>query len=169
VVQGAGDHNGKLWVSSRERGRSIEMNKLVDFFGASVERLGAFYPTHCLMAIFRNQAGAELALHKVLNAGFASSDVIAADGEAVLEFDKDETDLARFIMRAVSRFFATEQVFADHDLADARHGAGFLAVRCPTDGLKNTAWSVIELEAPLDARYYSRLGIEHLAGDFKTN
>ena len=36
------------------------MNKLVDFFGGSVERLGAFYPTHCLMAIFRNPADAEL-------------------------------------------------------------------------------------------------------------
>jgi hypothetical protein len=145
------------------------MNKLVDFFGASVERLGAFYPTHCLMAIFRNPSDAEVALHRLVNAGFSASDVIAADGKAVLEFDKDETDLARFIMRAVSRFFATEQVFADHDLEDARHGAGFLAVRCPTDDLKNAAWSVIEPEAPLDARYYSRLGIEHLAGDFKTD
>jgi hypothetical protein len=145
------------------------MNKPVDYFGTSVERMGALYPTHCLIAIFRNQADAELALHKVLNAGFGSSVVIAADGRAVLEFDKDETDLARFIMRAVSRFFATEQVFADHDLEDARHGAGFLAVRCPTDDLKNDAWSIMELEAPVDARYYSRLGIEHLAGDFKTN
>jgi hypothetical protein len=145
------------------------MNKLVDYFGTSVERLGAFYPTHCLMAVFRNPAGAEFALQKLLSAGFAPSDVIAADGKAVLEFDKDETDLARFIMRAISRFFATEQVYADQDLEDARHGAGFLAVRCPTDDLKNTAWSLIEPEGPLDARYYSRLGIEHLAGDFKTN
>ena len=145
------------------------MNKLVDFFGTSVERLGAFYPTHCLMAIFPNPAGAEFTLHKLLSAGFAPADVIAADGDAVLEFDKDEKDLGRFIMQAISRFFATEQVFADHDLEDARHGAGFLAVRCPTDDLKNAAWSVIELEAPLDARYYSRLGIEHLAGDFKTD
>ena len=145
------------------------MNKLVDYFGTSVERMGAFYPRHCLIAVFRNPAGAEFALHKLLSAGFAPSDAIAADGKAVLEFDKDETDLARFIMRAVSRFFATEQVFADHDLEHARHGAGFLAVRCPTDDLKNAAWSVIELEAPLDARYYSRLGIEHLAGDFKTD
>lgn len=145
------------------------MNKLVDFFGGSVERLGAFYPTHCLMAIFRNPADAEVALHRLVSEGFSPSDVITTDGKAVLEFDKDETDLARFIMRAVSRFFATEQVFADHDLEDARHGAGFLAVRCSTDDLKNAAWRVIELEAPLDARYYSRLGIEHLAGDFKTD
>jgi len=145
------------------------MNKLVNFFGTSVERLGAFYPTHCLMAIFPNPAGAEFTLHKLLSAGFAPADVIAADGNAVLEFDKDEKDLGRFIMQAISRFFATEQVFTDHDLEDARHGAGFLAVRCPTDDLKNAAWSVIESEGPLDARYYSRLGIEHLAGDIKTD
>jgi hypothetical protein len=145
------------------------MNKLVDYFGTSVERMGAFYPTHCLVAVFRNAAAAESALQKLLSAGFASSDAIAVDGKAVLEFDKDEKDLARFIMQAISRFFATEQVFADHDLDDARRGAGFLTVRCPTVELKNAAWSLIASEGPLDARYYSRLGIEHLAGDFKTD
>jgi hypothetical protein len=145
------------------------MNKLVDYFGTSVERMGAFYPTHCLIAVFRNPAGAEFALHKLLSAGFAPADAIAADGKAALEFDKDEKDLTRFIMQAISRFFATEQVFADHDLEDARHGAGFLVVRCPTDELKNAARGLIQPEGPLDARYYSRLGIEHLAGDFKTN
>jgi hypothetical protein len=145
------------------------MNKLMDYFGTSVERLGAFYPTHYLVAVFRDPAGAEFALNKLLSGGFAPADTIAADGKAVLEFDRDEKDLARFILQAISRFFATEQVFADHDLEDARHGAGFLAVRCPTDDLKNAAWSLIEPEGPLDARYYSRLGIEHLAGDFKTN
>jgi hypothetical protein len=119
------------------------MNNLVDYFGTSVERLGAFYPTHHLSAVFRNPKGAELSLHKLLSAGFAPSDVIAADGKAVLEFDKEEMDLARFVMQAISRFFATEQVFADHDLEDARKGAGFLAVRCSTDEQKNIAWSLI--------------------------
>ena len=145
------------------------MNNLVDYFRTSGTRLGVFYPTHYLIAVFRDPAGSEFAIHKLWNAGFAPSDATAADGKAVLEFDKEETDLAGFVMQAISRFFATEQVFADHDLEDARHGAGFLAVRCPTDDLKNAAWSIIEPEAPLDARYYSRLGIEHLAGDFETN
>jgi hypothetical protein len=145
------------------------MNKLEDYFKTSGLRLGVFYPTHYLVAVFPNPAGAESALHKLLNAGFAPSDAIAADGNAVLEFDKEETHLAGFVMRAVSRFFGTEQEFADHDLEDARKGAGFLAVLCPTDDLKNRAWSLIESEGPLDARYYSRLGIEHLAGDFKAN
>jgi hypothetical protein len=145
------------------------MNKLVDYFGTSVERLGAFYPTHHLIAVFRSPAAAESALHKLLDAGFAPSEAIAADGKTVLDFDEKETDLARVIMQAISRFFATEQVFADQDLEDARKGAGFLAVLCRNDDQKNAAWSVLEPEGPLDARYYSALGIEHLAGDLRTN
>jgi len=145
------------------------MNKLEDYFKTSGKKLGVFYPTHHLIAVFRSPAGAESALRKSLNGGFAPSDAIAADGKAVLEFDQAETHLAGLVMQALSRFFSTEQVFADHDLEDARQGAGFLAVRCPTDDLKNAAWSLIEPEDPLDARYYSALGIEHLAGDFKTD
>jgi hypothetical protein len=145
------------------------VNELVNYFGKSVERVGAFYPNHHLIAVFRTPAGAALALHKLLNAGFAPSEAIAADGKDVLEFDKEEEDLARFLMQAISRFFATEQAFADQDLKAARHGAGFLAVRCSTDDLKNIAWNLIWPERPLAARYYSDVGIEHLAGDFKTN
>ncbi len=144
------------------------MNELEDYFKTSGMKFGVFYPTHQLIAVFRHPSDAEAAVHQLWNAGFASSDAIAADGKAVLEFDKDEISLAGFVMQALSRFFATEQEFADQDLKDARHGAGFLAVRCPTDDLKNTAWSLIKPEKPIDARYYARLGIEHLAGDFKT-
>ena len=145
------------------------MSKLGEYFKRSGTKLGVFYPTHHLIAVFRSPAGAESALEKVLNGGFAPSDAIATDGKAVLEADEAETDLADFVMRAISRFFSTEQLFADLDLKDAREGAGFLAVRCPTDELKDTAWSLIEPEEPLDARYYSAIGIEHLAGDFKTD
>jgi hypothetical protein len=145
------------------------MNILVDYFKTSGTKLGVFYPTHYLVAVFRDLTGAESALHKLSNAGFAPADAIAADGKTVLEFDEEETNLAGFVMQAISRFFATEQVFTDHDLAAARRGAGILAVHCPTDELKSTAWSVVEAEGPLDARYYSRGGIEHLAGDFKTD
>jgi hypothetical protein len=145
------------------------MNELENYFKKSGTRLGVFYPTHHLIAVFRSPSGADSALAKLLDVGFGPLDAIAADGKTVLEADEAETDLAGFVMRAISRFFATEQVFADHDLEDARKGAGFLAVRCPTDELKNTAWSIIEPEGPLDARYYSAFGIEHLAGDFEAN
>ena len=73
--------------------------------------------------MFRSPAGAESALEKLLNVGFAPSGAIAADGKDVLESDEAEIDLAGFVVRAISRFFATEQVFAE----DARKGAGFLA------------------------------------------
>ena len=145
------------------------MNSLVDYFKTSGKKLGVFYPTHSLIAVFRNPAGADSVVHKLWDAGFAPSDAVAAHGKAVLEFDESEMDLGAFVMRAISRFFATEQVFEDQDLEDARRGAGFLAVRCPTDDLKNTAWSVIEPEGPLDARYYSAGGIEHLAGDLEAH
>jgi len=77
------------------------MNKLVDYFGRSVEKRGAFYPTHCLVAIFRNPEGAEATLQKLFSAGFAPADAIAAEGKDVLEFDKDEEDLARFVLQLV--------------------------------------------------------------------
>lgn len=128
-----------------------------------------FYPTHHLIAIFRNSAGAEVAAHKLWNADFAPSDAIATDGKAILEFDNEEAGLGNIVMQAISRYVGTEQIFADHDLEDARQGAGFLAVRCPTDELKNTAWNLIKAEGPLDARYYAVFGIEHLAGDLKTD
>ena len=44
---------------NKEESLKAQMNKLVNYFGKSVERMGAFYPTHCLVAVFRNPAGAE--------------------------------------------------------------------------------------------------------------
>ena len=141
----------------------------MDHFRSTSTKLGVFYPTHHLIAVFPDLVAAETTLHKLLKAGFAPSDTIAADGKTVLESDEEETDLAEFVMRAISRFFSTEQVFRDHDLEDARQGAGFLAVRCPTDELKDAAWNLIAPESPLDARYCGVGGIEHLAGDLRTD
>jgi hypothetical protein len=145
------------------------MNNLVEYFKKSATKLGVFYPTHHLIAVFRDPRGAEASVRKLWDAGFAEEDAIAADGKAVLEFVDAETDLASLLMRPISRFFTTEQSFADHDLKDARQGAGFLVVHCATDDLKDTAWAIIELGEPLDARYYSAMGIEHLAGDLDTD
>jgi hypothetical protein len=106
------------------------MNELVDYFKNSGMKLGVFYPTHHLIAVFRHPADAQFAVHQIWNAGFATSDAIAADGKDVLEFDKEETSLA---------------------------------VRCPTDELKNAAWSIIEPEKPLDAVCGSRGGVPRVA------
>jgi hypothetical protein len=59
------------------------MNSLVNYFKTSGTKLGVFYPTHHLIAVFRNPAGAESAPRKLLNAGFAPADAIAADGKVL--------------------------------------------------------------------------------------
>jgi hypothetical protein len=145
------------------------MATLAGFFKESDTKLGIFYPNHYLVAVFRNVAAAGLAANKLRVAGFASDEVIATDGAEVVQLAREETGVGSVLMQGLSRFFATEQIYTDNDLEHARHGAGFLAVHCPTDLAKAEAWRLIQSEDPLDARYYSNDGIEHLAGDFKTD
>jgi hypothetical protein len=54
---------------------------------------------------------------------------------------------------------------ADKDLAEAKNGATFIAVHCPTERIKTHAWRFLETIHPLVARYYRFGGIEHLAGE----
>jgi hypothetical protein len=145
------------------------MATLSGFFKESDTKLGIFYPNHYLVAVFRSVATARLALTKLRAAGFAPDEVIATDGAEVIALAKQESGLGSLLMQGLSRFFATEQVYTDHDLEHAQHGAGFLAVHCPTDILKKEAWGILQHEAPVDARYYGSDGIDHLAGDFKTD
>jgi hypothetical protein len=142
---------------------------LSDFFRGSETTLGIFYPTHHLIAVFETQSDAQHAAEALRSGGFPQAYVIAVSGRDVIELSKTESGLGSFFMQALSRFFGTEQKYTDHDLDHARHGAGFLAVRCPTEHAKQLAWKRIELLAPLDARYYASGGIEHLAGDFDTD
>ena len=66
------------------------------------------------------------------------------------------------MMKKISDFFATEEVYAERDLEMARHGAGFLAVRCPTDGVKQSVWRALAPTEPLVARFYGVGGVEHV-------
>jgi len=142
---------------------------LLEFFKGSARRLGVFYPNHYLVAVFRDPSVAARAASAVIDSGFDSSEVAWADGKEVIELDTKETGIVGSPMQAVWRFFSTEQLFADHDREHARNGAGFLVMHCGADPLKDAAWKIIEAESPLDARYYSRGGIEHLAGDLFTD
>jgi len=145
------------------------MAALAEFFKGSETTLGTFYPNHCLVAVFSNGETAQQVVRKLNFAGFTPDEAIAADGRELVELDSEETGLAGFLMQALSRLIATEQKFADHDLYHARHGAGFVAVRCRDENRKDQAWSIVKGEAPLDARFYGLGGIEHLAGDLQTD
>ena len=145
------------------------MSLLTKFFKESDTQLGVFYPNHYLVAVFRNLEKAQQAAKKLRHAGFAEDEVIAVAGQDFIELAKEENGLGSFLMQALSRFFATEQMSHDRDLDLAQHGAAFVAVHCPTEEAKEEAWNALHAEAPLAARYYSNVGIEHLAGDFRTD
>jgi hypothetical protein len=145
------------------------MSALAGFFKESDTQLGVFYPKHYLIAVFRNLETAREAVRKLRLAGFAGDEAIAVAGEDVIELAKEETGPGTFLMQALSRFFATEQMSHDRDLDLAQQGAAFVAVHCPAEKNKEEAWNVLQAEVPLAARYYANDGIEHLAGDFTTN
>jgi hypothetical protein len=145
------------------------MSLLTGFFKESDTQLGVFYPKHYLIAVFRDARAAQQAVKDLWRAGFPEGEAISVAGQEFLDLAKEETGPGNFVMQALSRFFATEQMTHDSDLDRAKHGAGFVAVHCPTEESKHTAWSMLQPEGPLAARYYSAAGIEHLAGDFTTN
>lgn len=145
------------------------MSLLTGFFKESDTQLGVFYPKHYLIAVFRDSRAAQQAVRELWIAGFAQDEAIAVDGQEFMDLAKEETGPGNFVMQALSRFFATEQRTHDSDLERAQRGAGFVAVHCVTDESMQQAWTVLQPENPLAARYYSAAGIEHLAGDFTTN
>jgi hypothetical protein len=144
------------------------MSNLADFLRGSGTRLGVFYPHHCLIAVFPNFGAALHALDKLRSAGFSQRSATVADGEEVIRLESNRAGVWAFFVKMLSRLLATEQRYTDHDLAHARHGAGFVAVRCRDESSKVHAWQILQPEWPLDARYYALSGIEHLAGDFRT-
>lgn len=142
---------------------------LKDFFRESDLTFGVFYPRHCITAAFPAVPPAERAERALRSAEFEPDHILVASGRDVIEFDRDHTTILSLMMRAISRFFKTEQSFNDLNLEYARHGAGFLIVRCLDGNQKDQAWQIIKNENPLDARYYSFGSIEHLAGDPDTD
>jgi hypothetical protein len=145
------------------------MSLLTGFFKESDTQLGVFYPKHYLIAVFGDSRAAQKAVKELWAEGFAEDEAIAVAGQEFMDLSTEETGPGNFVMQALSRFFATEQKTHDADLERAERGAGFVAVHCMTQEAMQQAWSMLQPENPLAARYYSSAGIEHLAGDFTTN
>ena len=111
----------------------------------------------------------ETILHAVLPHKFVdhthADAVLAVTGPDVLDFFKqfrEHTGILGELMRSVSRFFGTEATFADSDIEDARHGAGFLAIHSLSD---SEAAQIVELIRPLEPltmQWYLAGGIRSL-------
>jgi hypothetical protein len=144
------------------------MTRLSAFFKGSETELGVFYPKGYLVAVFPDITAADHAAKLLRFAGFAEQDAIAASGAEVLRKESDRVGsegVWGFLMRGLSRFLATEEVYTDQDLKLAAEGAGFVIVHCPTEASKTAAWEVLGPLSPVAARHYAGDGIEHLAGD----
>src|SRR5580658_6056229 len=147
---------------------STPTSTLATFFKGSDTQFGIFYPADYLVAIFPDIAIARRAEHALGFAGFLDAEVITVPGEEVVRFAEEHlqnSSLWGMLMQQASRMFATEEVYADHDLRLAREGAAFLAAHCPTEKRKDEAWEIIESFGPVRARHYALGGIEHFRGE----
>ena len=135
-------------IDTAQSGEQLDKSELYRFFHGAPTALGVFYPTHYIFASFHAFQDAKNAAHALRVAGYGR--VVASTAAETLRFMKeirDDVGLWGAMMTSISRFFGTEEVFADKDLAEARIGAGFLAVYCPR---KEEADHIRDLAAPFD-------------------
>jgi hypothetical protein len=123
-------------------------SELRQFFHGTETTLGVFYPKHYIFAAFPSLQRAKTAALALKSAGY--SDVLAASAEETSRFFDELRSAAGIwgaLMASVSRFFGTEEVFADIDAREAQKGAGFLAVYSPKEA---QAEQILDLVAPFD-------------------
>jgi hypothetical protein len=123
-------------------------SELYRFFHGSAVTLGVFYPTHYIFAAFPSFQSAKSVAEALAAVGFR--DVLAASAEETARFFEElraEVGLWGALMASVSRFFGTEEVFADIDAKEVAKGAGFVAVYCP---IEEQAEQIRDLAAPFD-------------------
>jgi hypothetical protein len=141
---------------------------LTHFFKGSDTKFGIFYPTDYLVAIFPDMASAHKAARALGFHGFLDEDVITVPGTEVIRFADEHlkhTSLWGTLMQQLSRMFATEEIYTDHDLKLAAWGCPFMAVYCPDQKRNQDAWKLIEPFEPIVARHYALTCVEHFKGE----
>ncbi len=144
------------------------MSRLTSFFSDKETRLGVFYPTNHLLAVFPSREDADTAKRELQKTGVRDEEIISATGDEVVRFATTiavDDGIWGLVMNKISRAIGTEAAYSEEDFDAAQHGAAFVCVHCPTETLKESAWKSLELQHPMAARYYGFGGIEHLAGD----
>jgi hypothetical protein len=138
------------------------MTHLAEFFRESHTVLGVFYPLHYLVAVFPNIEKARHAVRDLVFTGFPAGQAGAFEGKEFLEMERDEAHVWNALTKALSRTIDGEQVATDEMVNRAAHGAGLVMVHCPDEETKNRVWELIEKADPIEALYYTRMGIDHL-------
>jgi hypothetical protein len=132
------------------------------FFKEGDTSLSTFYPTHYIVAGYRNLADADAAMAAFRKNGFASDDVRALDGDFVLgqmEAREGKNWLQR-LEQQLAEFAGTETGYVHEDADLARSGGAFVFAYAPDDEQVANARRVFAQHGPAYARRYLNIAIE---------
>jgi WD40 repeat protein len=141
------------------------MSELAKLFHEQETRLGVFYPTHYVVAVFRSLEMAQSACNALVDAGFSKDEARAVPGSDVLEyFDElsEQTGIWGLLMTEFSRVIDTEASFVDKDIHAARRGAGFLIVGCGTQEEAEHIHGLVAESEPIAMQWYSTGAVHSL-------
>src|SRR5947209_2046932 len=141
------------------------MSQLTSLFKGAETWLGVFYPKDFVIAAFQTLEVAKTAEHHLRNAGFPEEEMRAVPGSELLDFLSDlheRKGIVGDVMTHVSRFMGTEAEFEDTDIKEAKLGAGFLAVHCPTEPEAEKVHRMLLPFEPVSAQWYHAAGIRSL-------
>ena len=144
------------------------MSKLKTFFHATHTNLGiVFYPTHFIFAAFPSQELAEQAGRALGEKGFPPNEMQVASGPEVEEFFNEfrsERGAWGKFMRGLSReILSTQAKFCDLDMARAKDGASFVAIRCVSEEDSHRISETVGGFSPVGMQWYRSIVIENLA------
>jgi len=142
-----------------------DKSELYHFFHGYRTKLGVFYPTHYIFAAFSSFEAAKNATGKLEEVGFSRDEFVAVTAAETLRFfDEMRADVGVWgeLMTTLSRFFGTEEVFADIDIAKSHKGAGFLAVYCPQEEEAERVRDLLEPFGTLSMQLYLPGGVRSL-------
>ena len=144
---------------------ALAQSRLWDFFNSTDVALGVFYPKKHIIATFPSYDQAVAACAALYSHGFSTKEAVAASGEEMLLFLAEfehQHGLWGKVMARISQFFGTEEVFVTQDTKEALHGAGFLAIYCPSERECDRAREIIEPFGPVAMQRYLTGGIQSL-------
>jgi hypothetical protein len=142
------------------------MTTVSSFFKHDAEEsFGVFYPTDYLVATFPSHDIALQAKEELEKNGVEGNDVLILRGEEFVALEEKAHEDASFWSRITSRIskvVGTEELHLEYDLKNARAGAAFLAVHCPTQEEGQRIFRLLKHLAPLSMRRYSPYTIDRM-------
>lgn len=142
------------------------MTTVSSFFKHDAEQsFGVFYPTNYLVATFPSHDVALRAKEDLLAGGIPGDDVLILRGEEFVALEEkahEDASLWSRITSRISKVLGTEELHLEYDLKNARAGAAFLAVHCPTQEEGQRIFHLLKHLGPLSMRRYSPYAIDRI-------